>query len=224
LVFKSHIDNESQQFNDPKDDNSRIQIFLNSVIKPIGSIKFITLIVAFLILYRLSDNFIAQMINPFLINIGYDEIEVASVGKFFGILGSIIGGLAASLVMKNRTITDSLLIFGLFHAIAHSFFIIQEIYGKNIVILFFVIGFESITGGMTMAAYIALIASLCQGKFRATQYSFLSSMMGLSRSVLPTISGYIVYDFGWQAFFIFTTLAAFPSLFLIGYIKSGWKN
>lgn len=214
-LYKELLDEEPQEINDP----TKISNFIKMIIRPIGSTKFILLVIVFLILYRLSDNFIAQMINPFLIHIGYDEVEVASVGKFFGILGSIIGGLIASLVMRKRTIEDSLLIFGILHAAAHGCFIIQEIYGKNLGILFFVIGFESITGGMAMAAYIALIASLCQGKFRATQYSFLSSMMGFSRSILPTLSGYIVYDFGWQYFFTFATVAAIPALLIIKFIK-----
>ena len=172
-------------------------------------------------LYRLPDNFISTIINPFLIHLNYDELEIASIGKFFGISGAIIGGLIASSIMKNRNIINALLIFGVIHGIAHSFFIVQEIYGKNIYILFVVIGFESISGGMTMAAYIAFIASLCTGKFRATQYSFFSSMMGLSRSLFPAVSGYIVAVYDWQHFFIFVTIATIPSLLLawkLGYM------
>lgn len=188
--------------------------FLLSILKPIGSYSFIVLIVIFLVLYRLPDNFINIMINPFLIHLGYSSQEIATTGKFFGIVTSIIGGLLASLVMRKKNILDSLLIFGVFHALAHSMFIVQELYGKNLQLLVVVIAFESITGGMTMAAYIAFIASICQGKFRATQYSFFSSMMGVSRSVLPAISGYIVIDFGWRVFFSFVTIATLPSLFL----------
>ena len=80
-------------------------------------------------------------------------------------------------------------------------------------------GIESITGGMSMAAYIAYIASLCQGKFRATQYSFFSSMMGLSRAILPALSGYIVVNLGWKIFYLFTTLTTLPALLMLLYLK-----
>lgn len=86
------------------------------------------------------------------------------------------------------------------------------------------ISFESVTGGMTMAAYIAFIASLCQGKFRATQYSFLTSMMGLSRSIFPAISGFIVVDYGWRSFFAFTVAASLPSIWLISKINKKLKS
>lgn len=197
--------------------------FLSSFLESLRSIKFISLIVIFLIMYRLPDNFINVMINPFLLHLEYSPRQIATTGKFFGVLTAIIGGLIASRIMKKKQVIDSLLIFGIIHTLAHSLFIIQEIYGKNIYLLFFVISFESITGGMTMAAYIAFIASLCQGKFRATQYSFLTAMMGLSRSIFPALSGYIVVDFGWRSFFAFTVFASLPSLWLVSKISKKFK-
>jgi MFS transporter, PAT family, beta-lactamase induction signal transducer AmpG len=193
--------------------------FIRAIIKPIGAPKYIILLILFLILYRLSDNFIGMMINPFLLHIGYDEFEIATAGKLFGVTSAIIGGLLASYIMRRRDLLDSMLIFGSLHAIAHLMFIVQDIYGKNLYLLFFVTGFESVTGGMTMAAYIAFIASLCHGTFRATQYSFLSSMMGLSRAILPSISGYIVTIAGWKLFYLFTSLATIPSLILILFLR-----
>lgn len=197
--------------------------FISDILKPVGPPSFIILTLCFLILYRLPDNFISMMINPFLIHLGYSEFEVASTGKFFGVFTAIIGGLFASFIMKNKSIFESLLIFGALHAVAHLLFIIQEEYGKNLPLLFLVIGFEGITGGMCMAAYIALIASLCQGKFRATQYSFFSSMMGLSRSILPALSGYIVINWGWKSFYFFTTIATIPALILLLYLHKSYN-
>lgn len=192
--------------------------FFNIILKSL-EYKQLILLVIFLILYRLPDNFINIMINPFLIYLGYSAKEIATTGKFFGMVTAIVGGLIASRVMRKKNIIDSLFLFGIFHALAHILFIFQEIYGKNLPLLFVVISIESITGGMTMAAYIAFIASLCHGKFRATQYSFFSSMMGFSRALFPAMSGYIVTDYGWRTFFAFTTIMAIPSLFLLFKIR-----
>ena len=197
----------------------KLKTLISKILSSLGNKNYIVMILLFLILYRLPDNFINMMINPFLLHIGYDEFEIATAGKFFGIASAIIGGLLAGYIMKYFTIFESLIFFGVLHGFAHILFIIQEIYGKNIYLLFFVTGFESITGGMTMAAYIGYIASLCHGRFKATQYSFLTSMMGLSRSVLPAISGYIVATIGWKIFFLFTSIASIPSIFLVLYLK-----
>lgn len=184
-----------------------------------SSHKSLLLILIFLVLYRLPDNFINAMVNPFLLHIGFDAIEIATVGKFLGVMAAILGGLIASRIMNRISVTDSLLYFGIIHAIAHSFFIAQNIIGYNLPLLFVVMGFESITSGMAMAAYIAFITSLCKGKYRATQYAFLSSMMGLSRAILPGISGIIVSEYGWQAFYFFASIATIPSLAILWFMK-----
>ncbi|XVN44233.1 MAG: MFS transporter [Rickettsia hoogstraalii] len=160
------------------------------------------------------------MINPFLLHLEYDAFEIASIGKFWGVVGAIIGGLVGGVIMKHKNILNSIFLFGIIHALGHILFIFLEINGKNSLLLFITIGIESITGGMTMTAYIAFISSLCQGKFRATQYSFLSSMMGISRSIFPIISGYMVVNFGWQNFFLFTTIITIPSLLILLKIKT----
>ncbi|MCC8483178.1 MAG: MFS transporter [Rickettsia endosymbiont of Labidopullus appendiculatus] len=203
-----------------QDHKVNISNFIQNILRPVGSFSLVFLIIIFLILYRLPDEFIRMMINPFLIHIGYNEFEIASAGKFFGIISAIIGGLIASSVMRKKNILDSLLIFGVIHAVAHTLFILQEIYGKNLPLFFITTGFEGVTSGMTMTAYIAFIASICQGKFRATQYSFFTSMMGFSRSIFPALSGYIVVQFGWQNFFTFIIITTIPSLLLLLKISS----
>ena len=192
---------------------------IRNIIKPVGSPKYISFVLIFLVLYRLPDNFISMMINPFLIHIGYPAITIATAGKLFGTISALIGGLLGSYIMRKRNIFDSLLLFGSIHAIAHILFIVQDMYGENIYLLFIVTGFESISGGITMTAYIAFIATLCDGKFRATQHAFFSSMMGFSRSIFPALSGYLVANLGWTTFFLFTTVATVPALIIITYLK-----
>lgn len=111
--------------------------FISNFYETIRSMRYIFLIIIFLILYRLPDNFINVMINPFLLHLGYNAKQIATTGKFFGVLTAIIGGLIAGRIMRKKTIIDSLLIFGIVHTLAHSLFIVQEIYGKNIYLLFF---------------------------------------------------------------------------------------
>jgi len=198
--------------------------FLLKILRSLGSTKSIVILLVFLVLYRLPDNFINVMINPFLLHIGFDAGEIATVGKFLGILAAILGGFIASHIMRKTSVLDSLLYFGIAHALAHIMFIAQNAAGHNLPLLFLVMGFESITGGMAMAAYIAFITSMCSGKYSATQYAILSSMMGLSRSILPGLSGFIVSAYGWQEFYLFTAVATVPAIVLLWWMKRGFKN
>lgn len=188
--------------------------FWRKALANIGTGVFVFTILIYLVLYRLPDNFIGIMINPFLIDTGFDAMQIATVGKFLGITTAIVGGLIASLVMRKVKIIDALLYFGIIHALSHLLFIFQNHMGDNIYTLFLVIGTESITGGMVMAAYIAFITSLCNGKYSATQYAFFSSMMGISRSIFPSLSGLIVTYAGWNNFFLFVTLITIPPLWM----------
>ena len=188
--------------------------FWRKALTGVGSVAFVITILIYLVLYRLPDNFIGIMFNPFLVETGFDALQISTVGKFLGVVTAIIGGIIASWVMHRITIIDALLYFGIIHALSHLLFIFQNYMGNNIYTLFFVVGTESITGGMVMAAYIAFITSLCTGKYSATQYAFFSSMMGISRSVFPSLSGLIVTHAGWNNFFLFVTLITIPPLWM----------
>ena len=188
--------------------------FWHQALQNVGPTSFIITILLYLILYRLPDNFISIMINPFLVETGFDALHIATVGKFLGITTAIIGGLIAGYAMNRIKIIDALLYFGIIHALSHLLFIFQNHMGDNIYSLFLVIGIESTTGGMVMAAYIAFITGLCSGKYSATQYAFFSSMMGISRSIFPSIAGIIATDFGWNNFFLFVTVITIPPLWM----------
>jgi PAT family beta-lactamase induction signal transducer AmpG len=216
LGEKSNIQNDKKFYN--------VIGLVQDILRPIGSYIYVTMILLFLILYRLPDNFLATMITPFLHHVGYAAIEIATNGKLLGTLSAIVGGLIASQIMKKQSLYKSLLYFGIIHALTHVLYIAIYYYGKNNYILCSVTIAEGITGGMGMAGYIAFISASCNGKYRATQYSFFSSMMGLSRSVLPTFSGYIVAHFNWPIFFCLMSLASMPALILLIYLEKNTKK
>lgn len=193
--------------------------YWGEALKNIGSKSLVITILVFLILYRIPDNFISVMINPFLIETGFDAFQISTVGKFLGIVTAIIGGMIAGIAMKKMKPIDAMMIFGIIHALSHLLFILQNHMGNNIYILFLVVGVESITGGMVMAAYIAFITNLCHGKYSATQYAFLSSMMGISRSIFPSISGFVAEEYGWNLFFLSITILTIPPLIMSVILK-----
>lgn len=193
--------------------------FWKNALKSMGSRSMVLVILVFLILYRIPDNFISVMINPFLLETGFDAFEISTIGKFLGIVTAIIGGMLASYSMKRMKPLNAMLYFGIIHAFSHLLFIWQNQIGDSIYVLFVVIGLESLSGGMVMASYIAFIMSLCRGKYSATQYAFLTSTMGISRSIFPSISGIIVTEYGWNLFFLLITLLTIPPLAIAYYLR-----
>ena len=59
------------------------------------------------------------------------------------------------------------------------------------------------------------MAALTDKRFTATQYALLTSVMGITRVILPAPTGYIAEATGWGGFFVICTLAALPGLLLL---------
>jgi PAT family beta-lactamase induction signal transducer AmpG len=190
---------------------------LVEILQSLGGCKFIVTVVIFLIIYRLPDNLIGVMINPFLLHIGFSASEIASAGKLCGIVGSICGGIAGGNLVTKYGIRNGLLYFGAAHMLMHLLYIIMH-HKCSIYLLFLTTICESITGGMVMAAYIAFITSLCTGDYVSTKYAFFSSMMGVSRSIIPSISGILVVYTSWDIFFIIVMLLSIPALCMIKFL------
>ena len=74
---------------------------------------------------------------------------------------------------------------------------------------------EQFTGGLGTAAFLAFLMSLCDRRFAATQYAFLSALYGGSRWVAGRYSGAMVESMGYQQFFLLTFLLALPAYLLL---------
>ncbi|MFN7038760.1 MAG: AmpG family muropeptide MFS transporter [Alphaproteobacteria bacterium] len=190
----------------------------NIFLKPfenISNFSNLFLILLFILIYRLPDNIIAVMANHFLLDLGFNEKEIATAVKFFGVGAALVGGCLSGLIIPKISIQKSLFLFGIIHLLANMLLVVQAWVGYNISLLYFIIGAENITGGMAMTAYIAYITGLCKGQYAATQYALFSSFIGLSRVLLPSISGVLASINSWPAFFFITSLLGIPSLILI---------
>lgn len=176
--------------------------------------RLLMLILVFLVLYRAGDSLLSSMLNPMLLLLDFSNEMIAGIGKTLGMAGSIIGGIIGGIVVNQIGLKRSLWILGIMHAFSNLLFILLWVYPHDVILALVVI-ISSGTGGMCMSAYIAFITSLCKGRHRGTKYSFLSSMMGLSRAVFPIASGWIIELLGWQSFLVIVFASAWPSLWII---------
>ena len=197
---------------------------IKEIYKPFGSYKFVLHILLLLILYRLADNFINTMINPFLLDLQFQDFDIATVGKLCGSIGAMLGAIIGGRIMQSMNVVYRLLFFGLVHSSVHLLLAAQALIGNNLAFYFITSISESVTGGMAMTAYIAFIASICKGRYLATQQALFTSMMGVSRSILPSVSGVLVSYFGWFNFFIFAFLLSIPALILIYFMRTRLIN
>jgi PAT family beta-lactamase induction signal transducer AmpG len=82
-----------------------------------------------------------------------------------------------------------------------------------------VVVIENVTGGMGTAAFVALVMSLCDPRYTATQFALLSSLEALGRVFAGRPSADLVEMVGWTQFFVLTVLVALPGLWAVWRIR-----
>ena len=91
--------------------------------------------------------------------------------------------------------------------------------GKHAGALTAAIVIENVTGGMGTAAFVALVMSLCDARYTATQFALLSSLEALGRVFVGRPSADLVEVMGWAQFYVLTAVAALPGLWAVWRIR-----
>ena len=176
------------------------------------------LILLFVFFYRMSDAYMAPMAYPFYDDMGFSKIEIASVIKVYGVIATVVGTLVGGLLVSRFGIIKSLLWCGVLQGLSNLIFVWQAYAGHNIYVLMVTISIENISGGMSTAAFVAYLSSLCNSAYTATQYALLSSFMSLARDVFAATSGFVAGAISWAAFFVLTSLMSVPALIILLYL------
>lgn len=221
IIILKPINNNLDNLN--KSIYSKIILSFNKIfIKPfekIGGKTYFILIILFIMFYRLPENIMHLMSNIFYLQLGFNELEIASSVKLFGFIMSLIGGLISGYIISILNIYNCLIIFGILHIITPLLCIIQFNLGYNISFLYILVAVGHIIGSMTMTAYIAYITNLCHGYYSATQYAFFASIIGISRVIIPSFSGFAVKILNWPLFFLCVSILSLPNLIIIKYLR-----
>jgi len=140
--------------------------------------------------------------------------------KGLGLGATLVGALAGGIAMAKMGMVRSLLLFGLLQAVSNLGFMWLAWIGKSYLALMTSILVENVTGGMGTAAFIALIMSLCDHRYTATQFALLSSLEALGRVFSGRPSAELVEMVGWAQFFFWSFLLALPGVWLVWAFRS----
>jgi PAT family beta-lactamase induction signal transducer AmpG len=189
-----------------------------SFLKPLHelfSIKGISLVITFLLLFKIGDSLIEALLTPFLLEVGYTKINIALVAKTYGLAAGLLGGVLGAVLLEKFSIKNSLLISGVLQLIANSGFIYLANSSPSIDALAVVNIAEKLAAGIGGTVLAAFLGSLCSIRFSATQFAILTSLLGIPRDVVSSTAGFFVEKLGWSTFFAFSMLAATPALFIL---------
>ena len=173
------------------------------------------LILGLIAIYRISDVVMGIMANPFYVDMGYTKDEVAAVTKVFGVIMTLVGAFLGGLLTMRFGVMRVLLLGGILSAASNLLFAWLSTRGHDLNGLVWVISADNLSSGIASAAFIAYLSSLTNVQYSATQYALFSSMMLLLPKWLAGFSGVYVDTFGYEHFFIATSLIGIPVLILI---------
>jgi PAT family beta-lactamase induction signal transducer AmpG len=170
-------------------------------------------------LYKLGDAFAGALTTSFLLRGMQFSSEDIGFVRAFGIGATILGAFIGGGLMPRLGLFRALFVFGMLQALSNLSFMWLAWAGKSYAVMAFAIGFENLTGGMGTAAFVALVMSLCNHRYTATQFALLSSVEALGRVFLGWPAAKLVGLAGWGPFFFVTFLAALPGLWLLWFLR-----
>ncbi len=177
-------------------------------------------LIALIVFYKVGDAVAASLQTAFFIGgVGFSISDVGYV-KGVGLAATLIGALSGGIAMARLGLVRSLLIFGLLQAISNLGFMWLAWVGKSYAALTTSIVIENLTGGMGTAAFVALIMSLCDHRYTATQFALLSSLEAFGRVFSGRPSAEVVAMVGWTQFFFLSFLVALPGVWLVWILRS----
>lgn len=178
-------------------------------------------IVLFIIIYKLSDVFTLVLGTAFLIRgVGFSLTDIGLMYKLVGMLGIFLGVGIGGLWMKRLSLMRALVIFGIIQTLTNLPFLALAIIGKNYALLVITILVENIGSGMGSVAFLAFIMGLCDHRYTATHFAFLSAIASTGRVFAGPLAGMMVASMGWINFYIFAFLIGFPGIIMLVYLKN----
>ena len=203
----------------------------NSIVEPLKDfvtrfgLYFASFLLMIVATYRLTDIVMGPMASPFYLEKGYTLKEIGYIVKVVAVIASIVGFFLGGLLVKRLGVKVTLIIGAFLVLMTNLSFSLIAILEKDLYLLGWVVGADSLAAGVVGTANITFLTSLVSKKYTAVQYALLTSFMMLPGKLFSGFSGMLAnffkYEFGeengWMAFFIFTSFLTLPSLLLLFY-------
>jgi PAT family beta-lactamase induction signal transducer AmpG len=174
----------------------------------------------FIFSYKFGDALALSLMTNFLLHtLGFSLTEIGIAFKIVGVAGILLGAFAGGLILVRWNIFQALLCFGLSQAFSNLLFVVLAIYGKHFGLMIGTMFVENFCSGLSTAALLAFMMSLCNHRYTATQFALLSAIASLGRVFLGPVAGVMVEHLGWVQFYIWAFVLCLPSILILILLK-----
>lgn len=180
----------------------------------------IILILFFILFYKFGDALALSLITNFLLHgLGFTLTEVGLAYKIVSFVAMILGGFIGGIMLTQWNIYRALFVFGIAQAFSNLMFALLAYTGKHFLLMTVAVFIENFCSGLSTAALLAFMMSLCNHRFTATQFALLSAVSSLARVFLGPIAALMVENAGWIQFFVWSFVLCFPGILLLTLLK-----
>jgi len=173
------------------------------------------LLLALIGLYRISDIVLGVISNVFYQDLGFSKPVIASIIKTFGLFMTLAGGFLGGVLTLRYGVTRILFLGAVLSSLTNLLFMVLASAGNDVTLLTLVIAADNLSAGIATTAFVAFLSSLTNISFTAVQYAIFSSLMTLLPKLIGGYSGTMVSSWGYEQFFLVSTLMGVPVLVLI---------
>jgi len=172
-------------------------------------------LLAFVVLYKLADNLAGALVRPFLVQMGYNDVDVGFGTATVGLVATLVGTFLGGVLTTALGLGHALWIFGVLQVGSNLGYVLIAELGVNRPLMYAAMGFEAATSGMGTGAFGVLLLRMTQKQFSATQYALFTSLFALPRILAGPATGVMVDAMGWLDFFLLTIAIGVPGLIML---------
>lgn len=177
----------------------------------------------FIALYRLPEYVVGPMATPYYHDLGLAKDTVGAIRSSFGLVFSLIGISLGGLMALRLGYMTTLIIGGIFQALAEGSFALLAFHPGSTFWFAFVMSFDNFGIALAGVALVTYMSSLTTLGYTATQYALFTSAFAFLGKVFKGFSGAIVEGLQHQGhtlmqsyaiFFVGAGLIGLPSILL----------
>lgn len=174
------------------------------------------IVLAFILFYKFGDALALQLMTNFLLHgLGFTLTEVGMAYKLVSIVAMILGAFVGGIALTRWKLFNALVVFGVAQSFSNLLFAALAIVGKSFVLMTISVFIENFCSGLSTAALLAFMMSLCDHRYTASQFALLSAFASLGRVLLGPIAGVMVSYLGWSQFFLWSFILCLPGIYFL---------
>ncbi len=173
------------------------------------------LVLAFILVHKIGDTLANLTFRLLFDDLGFsnDEIAIYDIGVGFWayLVGIFLGGIGFARLGLKRSVLIALVLM----AVSNLSFAALAAAGHSNLGMAGAIGFENLASGFGGVVVVAYFSALCDLRFTAAQYALISASASVvGRFLTGTTAGSLIERFGYESFYLLTTLLALPGIVL----------